>query len=119
MRELFVSYNIASILKDKGFNEQCLATYNTSKELILHNYILNNVEIKESLLRVFIAPLYQQVIDWLAKEHKIHTDILYERVTNSYYGHIFKVSNNNRVDFIGKDYYEALNKAIEEAYKLI
>lgn len=146
MERLFVPYNIALKLKEKGFDEPCLSSYwtedggnNTS-----HPYKEGDLELvsKPNLLENIIthpehwinfsiggehiadccvmAPLYQQVIDWFREKHSIYINVhltsfdekkeirLYQYVVESL---ISSKKYNN--------YYEAFNKAIEKALKLI
>ena len=85
MKEQFVTYKLAKILKEKGFDEPCLGTYLTEhsiKEGKLYpaepdcditdefdsDGYLNFVVIKNSDLddvkQYLAAPLWQQAIDW-------------------------------------------------------
>lgn len=70
MKHLFVPYEIALKLKEKGFDEPCLSWYyQESKELCeVTSYLYEGSKNSENNIdRVpFVtAPLYQQVIDWL------------------------------------------------------
>lgn len=61
MEHLFVSYNIALALKEKGFDEECFAWY-VSKDYGLEI----GAVVKSDMLRdAVIAPTYQQAIVWL------------------------------------------------------
>lgn len=120
MKHLFVPYELAVKLKEKGFNEECLGSWNPVHGLIIDDEVFtSNIS----------APLYQQVIDWFREKHKIfisinvslnsikfkkpelhfNMDILKNKQQPS-----FKSSRSESVD-----YYEKLNEAIEEALKLI
>lgn len=58
MRHLFVPYEIALQLKEKGFNEDCFGCYYKDKTFAYH---------PDSDVYVD-APLYQQVIDWFREK---------------------------------------------------
>ena len=85
MKEQFVTYEIAKYLKDLGFDEPCLGIYNGMQEIYCDSkiehftsqekaqYIFGNDKVN-----VILAPLWQQVIDWLREVYKIH--ILIQRV---------------------------------------
>lgn len=62
MNHLFVPYEIAKQLKDKGFNEVCLS-------LITPNGSLETTDLEEweKLKGTIDVPLYQQVVDWFNK----------------------------------------------------
>lgn len=73
MEKEFVTYEIALKLKEKGFDEP-FKPFDSTFYYIDRNFSLCNdgykngfSEIKEFVL----APLYQQVIDWFRKEHKL------------------------------------------------
>jgi len=108
MKHLFVPYEIALALKEKGFEEECLAYFLTSTQPDPVITVCNPNKQYPEWINTISAPLYQQVVDWFREKHKIHFDICYERTSKQYYGHLFKESNNNRVDFSGKDYYKAI-----------
>lgn len=71
--ELFSSYELAKILKDKGFNDSCLAWYTgKDKQIYLYDHIVNipcnfNLASKISI----DAPTYDQIINWLDKKYNI------------------------------------------------
>lgn len=129
MEKLFVSYEIAKQLKDKGFdNVPCLAVYNFKKEIELDSretqYYAQKGH-KDGIL----APLYQQVIDWLDTKN-ICFDILH--TTSKYYectvftnvgictdGLISSRIGNRVYACCEKNRLDAIKKCIEEALNLI
>ena len=149
MNNLFVSIELAIMAKEKGFDEGCLRFYfkeerptfveqNTlgkySYKLIIgRSYVLNSPELVKN--NVTFAPLHQQLIDWFREKHGIYVNAdLLPNVTKykgtfvplsfipkkyknfeSYAKDREKYSTIDSYD----DYYEALNKALEEAFKLI
>lgn len=82
MKEQFVPYEIALTLNEKGFNEPCIASYNTTETFIRDTYDPVGTLFINSSFRVvnvadFIAaPLWQQVIDWLSDVHNIEVDAM-------------------------------------------
>jgi predicted ATP-grasp superfamily ATP-dependent carboligase len=117
MENLFVPYEIALKLKEKGFDEPSLAYYDKDKDFIIG--ILNNIGLK----RFISAPLYQQVVDWFREKHKIVIYVgLYDREdVNSWKYEITKYGEYKLMGMSKQfpcTYYEALTKAIEEALKL-
>ena len=84
MKEQFVTFNIASKLKELGFDEPCLGLYykidtDNGKDWLLdfprldykdnkHSSILELFNTNENCITV---PLWQQVIEWLKVNHKI------------------------------------------------
>lgn len=131
MENLFIPYELAVIAKEKGFNEPCFATFvkgefiffqDERKEHAANEY-LNSIECS--------APLYQQITGWFESNHdlifvpnhRMNGDVkTYWYCVNKFeksaagiiHGAVGMISigchrSNN----------SALNKAIEEAFKLI
>jgi hypothetical protein len=68
MKKQFVTYPIALKLKELRFSEPCLGYYPPLKKELTIWY---NPEITNEGEFV-LAPLWQQVIDWLEEEHNIY-----------------------------------------------
>lgn len=133
LHKLFVSYDTALILKEKGFNEPCIAYYpNKVDELsfcenrnIFEHYVL----IRTLPQRGISVPLFQQVSDWFRIEHNLVLDVFQEfNGVDAYTGFwevdVSELKNYKQphklvIEEVFEDYYEALNKAIEEALKII
>lgn len=123
MNHLFVPYPLALLAKEKGFNERCLGWYQSDK-CPYNKYESTNSHLKELLMRPehCTAPLYQQIIDWLREEHNIfiHVEPEHDYEKLKYYRVQLVVSGRwLKVNEEFKTNYESLNKAIEEALKLI
>lgn len=87
MEKQFVTVEIAQTLKELGFDEECLCTYNKNdstlsrnpihsmveEEIIIEPYTWRNSKIHNS---VITAPLWQQVEEWFETEHNIIVSIL-------------------------------------------
>lgn len=72
MENQFVTYKIAKKLKELGFSEKCFAKY-LRGELVYNG--INNLTFGEPLSEIHLAPLWQQVIDWLREKHELHISI--------------------------------------------
>ena len=132
MKNLFVPYEIALALKEKGFYEPCLGAYiNTCdeidiemgnfKEPILYiSATYNSIEYKNSE-NIILAPLYQQVIDWFREKHKIQIEILWRGDMSTFCYKLGRFEYGSHTfseqDWKFSEYYKALNKAIEEAIR--
>lgn len=76
IENLFVSYEIAKQLKEKGFNELCLAYHHSHHGFTLwdapsdngEGYYMKNSEFTNGGLAY---PLYQQAIDFIYEKYKI------------------------------------------------
>lgn len=141
-QEMFVSYGIALKLKDLGFNAPCLTCYGINKILkniwnadydedeITENfntthidlYSINGCNINEKYVA---APLYSEVIDWFLEKHNINI-IAWKDIHNKlYYPIICNIKTGKIIDtkffkeYHSDNYYKALEKGIEEAFKQI
>ncbi len=74
MKDLFVPYELAVKLKEKGFKEKCIFMYDKlnmlSKDLRTNEQEFYGVNYNSSLY-CCSAPFWQQVIDWLREEKNI------------------------------------------------
>jgi hypothetical protein len=139
MKHLFVPYELALLAKEKGFNEPCIYQYYKQNEELLpivkttqYPTIRNNSEISiESGEDCIAAPIYQQLIDWFREEHDIHFEIFPTRSFRLNPNYCYSIDQINRSARIKKSipensltlqadtYYNALNAALAEAFKLI
>ncbi len=120
MNHLFIPFRLAVLAEEKLFNEQCLAWYNYGKlQIFGEDLILDCYATEENRP---LAPLYQQIIDWFREKHN-----LYIEITMWHHGLHYSIKEikkdscyaiKNQEEYI-EDYYSALTKAIEEAFKLI
>ncbi len=132
IQDNFVSYEIALLLKEKGFDEECLAAYIPKSKgiFILQGcgalyFDVDGLHINSGFHHSEVAvPLYQQVVDWFRDKHKILIGV--RSMAFGYYGvHDNTIEpetwdKDKRWDSpTFKDYYQALNQAITEALKLI
>lgn len=142
--ELFVPYNIALLAKENGFDEKCFGRYFAStkafeveleviKDSMSVQHILrdsNSKFIHANAERLCVAPMYQQLINWFRKEKGIAVFV------NHWNKNFMKdIMGNDEweacVDIIERpqgelsyhkffsDYKEAMDNALEEAFKLI
>lgn len=119
MKNLFVSYETALALKEKGFNEPCLAWYYSDRSALgkLH------LEYSEPNTKYHLnSPTYDQVTSWFREKYRIGIYVRGCNKVGNFGGYEYIIGDNAIV--VSKynnyeNYYEALNKAIEEALKLI
>ena len=131
MEHLFVSYEIAMQLKGKGFDENCFAKYNLKKQIDFFErpqafYCVNSksswfspiFSSKKTIAKVCTAPTHQQVVDWFRDKHSILISV--DNDGKEYFYVFTFLKNNDRHILEGfNSYYEAFNKSIKEALKLI
>ena len=123
LSNLFLPYELALIAKQKGFNEPCLGYWeidNLGTNLFIPSH---PCRFEETAVNQVTAPLYQQVIDWLRDEYNLHISMqTIVNEPNNFGWSMFKgakYSCENSTNESGKNYYEALAEAIEQAFKLI
>lgn len=80
IKEAYVSFEIAKLLKEKGFDWDCYAIYGKSKEDFHTN---TDKAFNNGGLRVISAPTHQMACAWL-REKGYHISILYQRKYKSW-----------------------------------
>ena len=130
MEKLFVTYELAKILLDKGFDEPCMGRFRKGKfqNNVLGNWYRHNSD--EISIAYISAPLYQQVVDWLREVHNIHLVNVVSFTDESSYLYknkaLYSFSIQYRTELCymesivkGSSYYKAIGDAITDALKLI
>ena len=127
MKYLFVPYSIALLAKQKGFDEPCCMVYHSKKFVAIASGISSTFPIptiNNKMLgsKTVAAPLYQQITDWFRENHTmlVFADTIYD--FSCHFPTLHKKSEphirvDGQVEF--KKYYDALDKAIIEAFKLL
>lgn len=73
IQEAYCSYEIAKLLKEKGFDERTLYHY-TNCDVLQHNIVYNEYKNSE-MLNAYSAPTHQMACAWLREVHKIAINI--------------------------------------------
>ena len=118
MKEQFATREISEILKSKGFDEPCYAHFrDNDKEPTMLSTGIAGVKyswIEESPI---LAPLWQQVIDWLRDKHFIYTEVEKTNFKNDDF--LVKVRRYNKNDRLCKaskyDSFRTHSFAMEQA----
>ncbi len=113
MKHLFVTYEIAKLLNEKGFNEPCLAYFETENTLNFMDTEYGSITptTKEGLK--IDAPLPQQAIEWLDLRG---IAIMHYFNTNCMKWQYIIVEKHNKG--LSDNYYD-VNEAIKYAIELI
>ena len=130
MSELFVSYDLALQLKEKGFKRQLdiagnLTGYNLSRENKRISYYHVHTQFPSDKEFLY-APLYQQVQKWMRDNHKLYIQISLvedtEGISESFECVVVDLKKQNyafeSTTYL-KTYEEALDLGLDEALKLI
>jgi len=108
MKHLFVPYELAIILKEKGFKESCFGVY----------YNKDGDVRKITYSEYGDAPLYQQAFDWIFKK----LDFMYPYMSIEMFsdgsGMWYHPADDGKDNKLEIDF-DNINEAIEEALKLI
>ncbi len=132
IKEDYVSFEIAKLLKEKGFDEGCSFVVNAiSKGVMPVSWPTTNSDIEDEKASLIALPTLQMAIKWLREVRHIHTEIcLYKTSENDvepkksrkapYYtfGVWDSVTGDNidkrlTNDFIGDTYEQACEAAIK------
>lgn len=120
---LFVPFELAELMKEKGFDEDCMAWYS------LRDSYNNDKKDFENIRTP--APTYQQCTDWLREKHGmvIAIAVFKHKESNQELNYwpkihflISDVVSTDTADWEGGDsvdYYQALAAGIEQALTLI
>ena len=94
IKEAYVSFEVAKLLKDKGFKEACHAMYNRNECLIPINF----PRVTKSEKREFVldAPTHQMAMKWLREEKNISIVVDDDKIPLSYKYIIKKYSINDK-----------------------
>ena len=110
--EDYVSFEIAKLLKEKGFGEECLGTYSTGdKELNISFECPYSNDLNDNMF--VAAPTIQMVTKWLRVIYSIDISITPGRIKN----YTALVITNKRLPFTSIGSFQTYEKACEEAIK--
>lgn len=130
MNHLFLPFRQAVILKKQGFNSPCFAYYDDKGELFYSNPATFDFKFVNSTTLFTLAPIYQQVIEWIEEEYGLI--ISAERSETKSRGYICKVKKYKSYEGLSPvckyeggrygghfTYHQALELAIDKAINLI
>jgi hypothetical protein len=135
MEEEFVPYELALKLKEKGFDETCIAYYNKNGVF----YAMGSITgFQRSFFGGFVpnlnkkltaAPLWQQAFDWFREKHNLSANIWSGKISSVFYGYdvIDMITQEAIIDNSNiaggtcdySTYYEARTASLEQLIKLI
>ena len=124
MEKEFVPYKLALKLKELGFNEICLTSYNPHGELVeIFATAMEGAELEKCYTQNSIicpkfcsAPLWHQAFKFFREKFNLHHTILFENTNKKYdyiYGERIGGSMLGKSDTYEKAELECLKKLIE------
>lgn len=121
MKNLFIPYELSVLAKQKGFNEPCFSFYyDNNFEFWKEQDVLKSIEFPFDTVSCN-APLYQQIVDWFREKHNHVIMIKKDWHKGKLMGWECVIEQKDGFIDCGtfKTHNAALNKAIEETFKLI
>lgn len=122
MNEDYVSYEVAKLLKENGFDWYCRALYAPNSEVLSHSLGVSNTYDVD----VYAAPTLYMAQKWLRVGKDIH--IMIDVCASGYYAVLWKTNGTFIKTLVDKGpndggvwdtYEQCLNEAFLEALKLI
>ena len=118
--EDYVSYEIAKLLKEKGFNEKVDTFYKMDAEFLKSTLCINYNDVKFALLdmhnipeNTVSAPTLQMAMKWLREIHNIDISVTPDRKA----GYSVLIFKAKRLPFYTLDSYSIYEEACEAAIK--
>ena len=112
IKEDYCSYEVAKILKEKGFNESCYTCY-VEKEISHYDYSSTNYELIDGVIS---CPTIQRTMKWLREIHNKHCDIGYD-IDLHWFFQIIDLKETIEYDYPGTKYYHTENETGFNSYE--
>ena len=95
IKERYVSYEVATLLRNKGFNEPCRGVY--EEKVLRINTLCDwfNSDFSEYVA----APTQAMACDWIRDKHKIHIVVRFES-NHGYVGSVCDISNPDNILYV-------------------
>ena len=135
-QEDYISFEIAKLLKENGFNEETEYVFSNNGELLRLSHFgiknLTNADCNdyhtwklsiEGVASIISAPTLQMAMKWLRKVHKIHITIGYAykadaNLTDDYVSYCFEAENaKTLISYAQNEWYDTYEQACEAAVK--
>lgn len=128
IKEDYVSFKVAKLLKDKGFNGKCIYYYIQTKEMFKIDTRYHTALTTQELLDLqiigekedrYAAPTQAMAMKWLREVHKLYIEITPSSKTNEF------IVDSYRIDIVTKTFdtiyvssgYDTYEQACEAAIK--
>ena len=122
----FVSLDVAKLLKDKGFDEDCVACYLGDRLFYIPSNVRgSDIEIIGQVSRSYkdmtiLAPVLSQAMRWLATKYKVCIFVSLSKSGDTYISLITKWGDIPMNDFKEYETYsEALNEGMKKALQTL
>ena len=116
--EDYVSFETAKLLKEKGFEAECLAFYASSKEIGVEFFYSQHGPTNFNYYDTTTsAPTIQMVMKWLRDVHHIHITIECGSGRTLVYFSLFRKVPDNKPISSNLGYFETYEETCDEAIK--
>ena len=104
MNKEFILYEQALALKELGFNEPCIATYDEDENFELQDFEQNYDTFPSHIIAV---PLYSQAFRWFREKYVLDS-IVQPTYSTKYQYRVFNIETKSKVqvygDYMGKEF---------------
>ena len=99
LKKEFLPYELCLLLRDKGFEENCLGFYVGKNKVphLIDEKIVLKTKFKLTSKVSLRAPLYQQVFDWFRETHNLDATIRKVDLKGRGYWNIKKISTGDKI----------------------
>ena len=122
IQEAYCSFEIAKLLKEKGFDEYCYMHYEEDGSQYISDCEVNNSQFDEEHGNCISAPTHQMTCAWLRINHQIfiRPNIIFAARPIKYYCEIFCYGDNlNTQQDVTTESFEIPEEAVEAALKYV
>ena len=123
MKDEYVKFETAKLLKEKGFDWECYGTYNIIEEVLMNEHsvtVISHTNKNSTLGDAWIsAPTQQMAMRWLREEKGIH---IYPIPANGYYYYAsiyIEYGNQFHNRILSKSGRKAYEDAVEAALEYV
>lgn len=101
MQEQFLPYELALKLKELGFNEECIATFDEDENFELQDFEQNYDTFPSHIIAV---PLWQQAFEWFEEKYDFHINIFGDGFNGELKGFYYSITEEGWIN-----YYESID----------
>ena len=118
VKERYVNIEMAKLLRDKGFDEECIKTYNISNGQMYIGGETCNSEFTD-IEEIVTTPTQQMACDWLIENYKIYINVSFVS-GKGYVRTICDISDfDNAFSIVETKYYSCIETVYNEALKYV
>lgn len=113
--EDYCSFEVAKLLKEKGFDEYCRSYYELGEPRVYvgSNGVCNNTMFQDESNECIARPTHQMAMKWLREKHNLHIEVIY----NPYYEEYKSCMYKNIGEYNYTEFYSTYEEAVEAAIK--